>query len=446
MSETASAGGMNQHLMRLAALQMLQRRVREVEPGSLGFVMVNETMQVLAYQQAALWDIRHGITAVSGAERPEQGAPYVRWLSDAAARFSRQPGGLRAVGPDDVGEWDEWMPRGGLWCPFVAPDGRVVGGLVLARPEPWGEGDREVAGALCGAYAQSFLLAAMKPRRGWATPRATRHRAATVAAVALLAALGAMPVRESVLAPAEVVPERPALVRAPFAGVVESIDVAPNAAVHTGQIVATMNRRQLETQAQVARKALEVAQAEYREATQQAMTDSKARASVAPLSSKIDQAQADLDYQSRLLERAAIPAPAEGLAVFGDPSEWIGKPVETGERIMLVAPPESRRLEIHVPVSAAVTFAIGADVLFFDDVHPDRPRRGHVDFASYGSAASPDGTSAYAFRALLDPAGQSDPGLRLGLKGTGKILGERRPLALWILRKPIMAVRQWLVF
>ena len=32
--------------------------------------------------------------------------------------------------------------------------------------------------------------------------------------------------------------------------------------------------------------------------------------------------------------------------------------------------------------------------------------------------------------------------LRLGLKGTAKIFGPRRPLALWLLRRPIAFLRQ----
>ena len=290
--------------------------------------------------------------------------------------------------------------------------------------------------------ASRFPTTATMPRRRWTRGlrRVVRKRLLLGAGLIAAVAAGTAPIRESVLAPAEIMPEHPVLVRASFAGVVESIDVAPNAAVHAGQVVATMNRTQLQTQAAVARKGLDVAQTELLQATQQAMMDPKARARVAPLAAKVEEQRAELAYQSQLLDRAAITAAGDGLAVYGDPSDWVGKPVEAGERLMLVDPPQSNRLEIHVPVSDAVSFEPGAEVLFFDNVHPDHPRRGLVDFASYGSAATPDGVLAYAFRAALDT--DADGGLRLGLKGTAKIYGAIRPLAAWVLRKPVMTFRQ----
>ena len=51
---TALPGAMNYQFMRLSALQMLQARARTAPADELGFVMVNETMQVLSYQQAVL--------------------------------------------------------------------------------------------------------------------------------------------------------------------------------------------------------------------------------------------------------------------------------------------------------------------------------------------------------------------------------------------------------
>ena len=455
MSEAAvatAAGSLNAQVMRLAALQFLQRRAaRAGSADELGFVAVNETLQVVPYHQAALWNARRGVTAVSGAERPEPGAPYVRWLGTLFAELRRHPAAGDAVAVDRASlgrrgvdaAWDEWLAPHALWCPFRTPDGRVAGGLLLARQDPWTDGDRDVAAHLGVAYTQAFLVSTLRGRIRVGA-RFTRRRALVALAAVLVVCAAALPVRESVLAPAEIVPEAPSYVRAPFAGVVASIAVAPNAVVHKGDLVATMDSRQLRTQADVATKALEVARAEYQEATQQAMTDAKARADVAPLASKIDEASADLDYQRRLLERTRVLAPADGIAVYADPSEWVGKPVEIGERIMLVSPPTSRRLAVHVPVAAAVTFAVGSRVVFFDDVRPDHPLRGRVIFASYGATPGRDGSLAYEFRADLAPATQDGPGLRLGTQGTGKILGERRPLALWVLRKPIMVVRQWL--
>ena len=57
---------MNQQVMRLAGVLQLQERARTAPPEELPFVIVNETMQVAGYEQAALWDARD--RSDSGAE------------------------------------------------------------------------------------------------------------------------------------------------------------------------------------------------------------------------------------------------------------------------------------------------------------------------------------------------------------------------------------------
>ncbi len=55
-----------------------------------------------------------------------------------------------------------------------------------------------------------------------------------VAAALLLVGAGFFPVRQSVLAPAEIVPRAPAVIRAPFEGVVDSVLAGPNEASDAG--------------------------------------------------------------------------------------------------------------------------------------------------------------------------------------------------------------------
>ena len=67
----------------LLTLLQLGRRARAASDlAALGFVIVNETLQLVPYRQAALW-INMGLprgAAVSGLPQPDHGAPYVQWL------------------------------------------------------------------------------------------------------------------------------------------------------------------------------------------------------------------------------------------------------------------------------------------------------------------------------------------------------------------------------
>ena len=53
---------------------------------------------------------------------------------------------------------------------------------------------------------------------------------------------------------------------------------------------------------------------------------------------------------------------------------------------------------------------------------------------------TPEGIMAYRFRARFDAAATP----RLGLRGSAKIYGPQRSLAIWLLRRPIATIRQWL--
>jgi len=108
---------------------------------------------------------------------------------------------------------------------------------------------------------------------------------------------------------------------------------------------------------------------------------------------------------------------------------------------MVIAPSRSADLDIRVPVAQVVTFAADAEIVFFPNVSPDQPSRGHLVYAGYGSAPGADGVLSYLFRAHLD---NTQDGLRLGLKGTAKLFGPRRPFLLWVLRRPLAVVSEWL--
>ena len=79
-------------------------------------------------------------------------------------------------------------------------------------------------------------------------------RTVLTVAVAVLV-FGAMwiPVRQSVLAPAEIVPLEPTVVRAPLDGVVERIVVQPNQDVAAGEVLLTLDPTQIRNRLDVAR-------------------------------------------------------------------------------------------------------------------------------------------------------------------------------------------------
>ena len=282
-----------------------------------------------------------------------------------------------------------------------------------------------------GRLAQPRPLAARRGGRGGRRP-------GLWAACALLAA-GAIPVRLSVLAPGELVAAQPAVLRAPLDGVVAQIHVQPNQIVKQGQPLFSLDEAQIASRLQVAQQALSTAEAEYRQFAQMALGDPRSKAQLAALAGKIGERRAEQAFLAEQLGRASVTAPRDGMVLFDSPSEWIGKPVQTGERVMRVADPDAVEIEAWVPVGDAIPLAEGAPLRLYLAADPLTAVQGRVRYMAYDAVARPDGSYAYRLRASLDQA----QGPRIGLKGTAKLQGERVPLAYWILRKPWAAIRQF---
>ena len=444
MAGEATGPVRNPHLLRLSALIELERRARALEAPELGYLMVNDTLAVLPYQQAALW--RDGkVAAVSGVAVPDTGGPYHRWLARTLSAVAASPraADLHVVDAAALGlsatEWAEWFPPVSVWCPLLDRRGAALGGLLFGRHDAWRDGELQLLDALGGTYALCLATEALRYRRRW--HRVTRWRMLWVGATVAACVAAMAPVRSSVLAPAEVVAAAPFPIRAPFDGVVEKVEVTPNAAVKRGDLLVSFDTTEREAKAEVAAKALEIARAEYDEASQRAFSDPRAKARIAMLQAKVAEAELDLAYDRSMLERAAVKAPSDGVAVFDDAQQWSGRPAVLGERIMVIAPPVSADLDIRVPIAQVVTFAPESEVVFFPNIDPDHPASGRLAYAGYDATPGTDGVLAYTFRAHLGDAAE---GLRLGLKGTAKIFGPRRPFLLWALRRPLAVVREWL--
>ncbi len=431
----------------LPGLLHLSERARQAATASeLGFVVVNETFGLVRYRQAVLWAAGR-VEAVSGVPLVDADAPFVQWLARILGPLADEPAplafGAGRYGADVAADWAEWLPTHALWLPLrPRPDLAPVGGLLLAREEDWGGGEIALLGHLAGAYAHAWaalhrpLPLDLLRARLRALPRRRRVQAAGVAALLLLA-----PVRLTVLAPGEVVPVDPALVRAPVEGVVEHIHVQPNQSVTAGQDLFDLDDSQVASRLDVARKELATAQAEYNQDVQQAVWDVRAKAQLAIVAGRIDEHRAEVDYLVGLLARVHVKAPRAGMVVFDDPSAWLGRPVAVGEKVMEVAGERDTEVEAWLAVGDAIRLDPGAPVTLFLNIDPLAPVQATLRYAAYEAVPQPDGAMAYRLRASIPPGA---PHPRIGLKGTVRVAGHRVPLVYWLLRKPLSALRQWL--
>ena len=92
-----------------------------------------------------------------------------------------------------------------------------------------------------------------------------------------------------------------------------------------------------------------------------------------------------------------------------------------------------------MPVADAVAVTSGARVRAFLDSDPLRPIACHVRSASFEAQMIEGNVLAYRIYASID---EGRTRLRLGIRGTAQVFGDKVPLAFYLLRRPIAAIRQ----
>ncbi len=259
--------------------------------------------------------------------------------------------------------------------------------------------------------------------------------------MAVLLAIALFPLRQTVLAPAEVVPLEPFLVRAPLDGVIDKFLVQPNEPVKAGAPLFAMDTTALQTRRDVARKAYDAAQEEFRQSAQAAVTDEKSKRDVALRRGELEEKGVELGYAADQLGRVQVTAERAGLAVFADVNDWQGKVVALGERILVLADPSKLALAIELPAGEnSLALAPGMAVSLHPNADPLHRYEARVTQIAYSAEPGRDGVLAYRLKAEF--TAEAPP--RIGMMGMASLEGSRVPLLYYALRRPLTTLRQWL--
>jgi multidrug resistance efflux pump len=430
------SGGAEQVFARFLDLERLTRAART--PAQLAYSLVNDGQALFGFRHAALL-IAGKVQAVTGVSAVDPNAPYVAFVEQAVAQLFKHDvlKQARVIAQDVLSEsiradWQSLSAAQVFWLPLVDHQGDVFGGLWLARDTPWNPSEQVLLSQLGDTDSHAWL--ALQPRKPWRL-RWTRKRQVALVAIALLALL--IPVRQSVLAPAEVVPLGGRVVAAPLDGVITEFLVKPNQTVKTGDLLLKFENTTLKAQADVSERALGVAEAELKANSQRSFADAESSSKIDLLAARVEQKRAERDYARELLKRSEVRAERDGIAVFADAERWTGKPVQTGERLMEIADPNQAELRIELAVGDAIALEPGAQVSLFLDSDPLQRHQARLERSAYEAQPTAGGQLAYRLDANFDAAPP-----RIGLRGTAKIFGDRAPLALYLLRRPLAGLRQ----
>ncbi len=433
----------------LATLLHLERRALAATTlPSLGFSLANDTLALVAYRQAAVFSLtsagKFRLMTASGLVSVAEDSPFTVWLTSFAKTFPRDGGCQRLnfadAPPEYADGWEEWLPDHLLAAPLQGPDGQTVGLMLYSREAPWQDAELAWLDRLHLTYGHCFW--SFSPhRRGFSQTmgKVVKGRFSRWVLLSLVAALF-IPVRLSALAPAEVVALNAMVVAAPMDGVIGGIHPEPNAEVKKGDLLFTLDDTSLQSRREVAQKALSIASAEALVAEQRAFDDLKSKAELAAAVGRVREKEAELAAVEALLARVAIRAERDGVAIFTDPNDWLGRPVQTGERVMLLADPRDAGVLVWLPVADALNLELGAPIRLFLHTRPLSPLSATLFQTSYQAVLNPENIAAYRLRGRF-AEGQEKP--RIGLYGTARVSGGWTVLGYYLLRRPIAALRGW---
>ncbi len=440
---------LHNRISRLEALLLFEGELRSAQSvRELAFCIANETRKIIAAQQVYVLRPSRArpkqlqIDVVSNLSSVDRNAPAVRWLegvfSEVLKQIGEDPVNFEIPAHDDA-NGVKFSFRQACFLPLRDMNGWFFAAVVFVNELPFSKVENSVLTRLQGAISHAWLALSPRPARRL---NGMVRRALFLFLAALVAAAMFLPVPMTSLAPLEVVARSPQIIAAPLDGVIEKIQVEPNSPVRKGDLLFQFVDTELSSSHAIAKRSLNVARAKLQTAQQSSFGVGEGRRQMAVAKAELELAETELLYAANQLAMTRVYAPMSGLVVFDRKTDWQGRPVSVGERVVEIADPAHVEYRLDLPVSDAFLLRKGARVKVFLDSSPLDPKEALMRVASYRATLSAEDQlvyKSYAVASSLD-----EPAARIGARGTGQIFGERVTLGYYLFRRPISAMRQYL--
>ena len=452
-----------QQLTGLSHLMLLQSKALEANDlDELAFIVVNETRHLVSYDTALFYHYQLGknskgsqIKAISDVASFDAQSEYIIAQAKLAhicmdtcdqecktLHLDDFKSTANKINKEHIASQPHllWIPLSILLKHKEGGTKHPVGGVLLMRKTPWQEQEQRIvthwqqniSHALVNLHAQAKLVSKL-----WYNQR---RRKIFLAALLLLPLVLSIPVPLSVVAPAEIIPLEPEIIRAPIAGVISTLHIAPNEQVVTGTLLISLDDRELKTKLQVAEQARGIASAELQQAQQSALFDAKAKAALPLLRMRLEQQQAEYEYTEGLLARSEIRASGNGVAMINNENEMLGRPVVLGERLLTLAQLNRQEIQIWLPVSDEIPLQEGDSVVFYPETASDVTINAVINHIAYQAAETSDAGLAYRLLASIEPSDMANE-LRIGMRGSARIFNMKVSLFYYLFHKPLSKLR-----
>jgi len=422
----------------------------------LSFNIVNNTKKIVPYNQALVWTKVSGTFEIKSAAATtviNRNSPFILCLEKYVLPYAYKKGNkekkLIKIEELKVGleDYKVQLTNYLYYIPFVNKNGEIKAGLLFLNNEEWSNESLSLLNTLSETYAYSWYILQKKENPSHKTVLNYLQNKKTYILLGLIIIM-LIPISQSVLAPAEVAPYKPTLVSSSINGVIKNIYVEPNQQVKKGQKLFSLDIITLKNKYEQAEKEYSITQERFRKAYQHAYdTDlnrkliSESREQLLILRHDILKAKENLRYSKEILDRSVITAEKDGIVVFSNPKEWLGRPIKIGDRVMLLANLNEKQLDIDLPVDNLIDLQSDADVNFYSSVNPLEPVKAKMHFISKKAALNDKERLSYYAVAYFNKD-QKLP--RMGIRGTAKIYGKKVTVFYYLFRRPIYFLRRTL--
>lgn len=432
------------------ALLQLEADARQSQDlTALHYFIVNETRRLVRYQHAILLKVtkynpcRFKAVRISGSTLLDRSIPKIHYIERVLDRLS-----IANLQPDPIEiaqqqlprelqrDWPEFTLSFPLCVNLILPNGSLIGALWIEREMSWTEEERFLLKRLASSYAHAWGY--FERNRKFDFWLYSKKKLVLISI--LLALFLLIPIQHSTLGFVRVVAKDPHVVTAPIDGVIASIPVEPNQIVSQGEALIRYEDTSYRNEFTIAEQALVVAQAELKKLTQSAFQDEKSKAEIALSKAKVELAAIRRDYAKEMLAYVTLIADKQGIILFNNKLEMIGRPVKIGERLMEIAEIGKLKFRINLPVENNINFSIGAPVKIYLDTDPLRSIDAKVTQIGFRAETAPGEMLVYPIEA---ESIEEINHLRIGWQGTAKIYGDTVNMFFYLFRRPLAAARQY---
>jgi len=353
---------------------------------------------------------------------------------------------LKSTSTDLENEWQTLIEKTSglsvLWVPLIV-NGKLRAGLWLERwgKDIWDVGESEIM----NSFSQSLSLSwkHLNPESRWYSKRFFRFQrtAMAIAGLVIVCLLYFPTVSLRVVAPCEIVPKEPEIVAAPLEGVIKQVMVQPGDYVRDGDLLFTYEDRVIIQELKVAQKQVQIVKSQYNRARLRAFKDEEAMENLRSLKYRIEQEKIRLKLVESNVKHLEVRAHSDGICMVDNPEDWRGRPVQIGERVVMLFVPEKSKVKIFLPENDYIQFDWEKPVQLILNADPGTKHQAKLNYVAPQTSENPEGGVSFIAEAALT---DTDVRIMVGSKGSAIVYGEEVRMGYWLIRKPLAGIRDLL--